>query len=82
MTKPRLDQGVDYERGFVDGMQYQMQSMVYKTVNDMFRPWVDLTDDEIRGCIEATIKITDHLLLDAVNAVIIDVECLLREKNI
>ena len=27
MTKPKLDQGVDYERGFVDGMQYQMQSM-------------------------------------------------------
>ena len=26
LRKPRLDQGPDYERGFIDGMQYQMQS--------------------------------------------------------
>ena len=45
------------------------------------KEWVGLTDDETRGCIEATIEITDPLLLDAVNAVIIDVERLLREKN-
>ncbi len=45
------------------------------------RTWVGLTDDETRGCIEATIEITDFLLLDAVNAVIVDVERLLREKN-
>ena len=44
--------------------------------------WVGLTDEETRGCIEATIEITDPLLLDAVNAVIVDVERLLREKNI
>jgi len=43
--------------------------------------WVGLTDEETRGCIEATIEITDPLLLDAVNAVIVDVERLLREKN-
>ena len=43
--------------------------------------WVGLTDEEIQGCIEATIEITDTVLLDAVNAVIIDVEGLLREKN-
>ena len=47
MTKPRLDQGVDYERGFVDGMQHQMQSSVDKMVNAMSRPWVGLTDEEI-----------------------------------
>ena len=35
MTKPRLDQGPDYERGFVDGMQYQMQTSVDKAVNAM-----------------------------------------------
>ena len=46
------------------------------------KPWVGLTDDEIKGCIEATIEITDCLLLDAVNAVIIDVETMLRRKNI
>lgn len=35
MNKPRLDQGPDYERGFVDGMQHQMQSSVDKAVNRM-----------------------------------------------
>jgi hypothetical protein len=33
--KPRLDQGPDYERGFIDGMQYQMQSSVDRAVNSM-----------------------------------------------
>ena len=41
MTKPRLDQGVDYERGFVDGMQHQMQSSVDKAVNRMAQPEQD-----------------------------------------
>jgi hypothetical protein len=35
LRKPRLDQGADYERGFIDGMQYQMQSSVDKAVNAM-----------------------------------------------
>ena len=47
MTKPKLEQGVDYERGFIDGMQKQMQSSVDKAVNAMSRPWVGLTDEEI-----------------------------------
>jgi hypothetical protein len=51
LRKPSLDQGADYERGFVDGMQYQMQSSVDKAVNVMAQPkqepeWVGLTDDE------------------------------------
>ena len=57
MTKPRLDQGADYERGFVDGMQHQMQSSVDRAVNAMTQPtyyipnkdereWVGLTDEE------------------------------------
>jgi hypothetical protein len=33
LRKPSLDQGAGYERGFVDGMQYQMQSSVDKAVN-------------------------------------------------
>jgi len=42
--EPRLDQGPDYERGFVDGMQKQMQSSVDKAVNRMAqRPWVGLS---------------------------------------
>ena len=34
-TEPRLDQGPDYERGFVDGMRYQTQTSVDKAVNAM-----------------------------------------------
>ena len=38
----------EYERGFIDGMQKQMQSSVDKAVNAMGkREWVDLTKDEI-----------------------------------
>ena len=49
MTKPKLEQGVDYERGFIDGMQKQMQSSVDKAVNAMSRPWVGLSDEEIKA---------------------------------
>ena len=38
----------DYERGFIDGMQKQMQSSVDKAVNKMAKKeWVSLTDEEI-----------------------------------
>ena len=37
----------DYERGFIDGMQKQMQSTVEKAVNSMTKQWQNLTDDEI-----------------------------------
>jgi hypothetical protein len=38
----------DYEQGFIDGMQRQMQSSVDKAVNAMGkREWVGLTVDEI-----------------------------------
>ncbi len=48
LRKPRLDQGPDYERGFIDGMMYQTQSSVYKAVDAMSkRKWVGLTDEEI-----------------------------------
>ena len=33
--KPYLDKGRDYEEGFVDGMQHQMQSSVDRAVNRM-----------------------------------------------
>jgi hypothetical protein len=52
MTKPRLDQGADYERGFVDGMLKQAQSSVDKAVNSMSqRTWVGLTDEERNDCL-------------------------------
>jgi hypothetical protein len=38
LEHPALDQGPDYERGFIDGMQYQMQSSVDKAVNRMRQP--------------------------------------------
>ena len=37
-TEPRLDQGPDYERGFVDGMLHQTQTSVDKAVNRMAQP--------------------------------------------
>ena len=60
LRKPRLDQGPDYERGFIDGMQYQMQSSVDRAVNAMTQPtyyipsndqrtWVGLTDIDYAG---------------------------------
>ena len=60
MDKPRLDQGPDYERGFIDGMMYQTQTTVNKAVNAMssrthtpedvqkiMEPWVGLTKNEV-----------------------------------
>jgi hypothetical protein len=47
LRKPRLDQGADYERGFIDGMMYQTQTTVNKAVDAMSRrTWVGLTEDE------------------------------------
>ena len=49
MTKPRLDQGADYERGFVDGAQHQMKSSVDLALEAMrIKKWVGLTDEELR----------------------------------
>ena len=48
MDKPRLDQGPDYERGFIDGMMYQTQTTVNRAVDAMAkRTWVRLTKDEV-----------------------------------
>ena len=48
LRKPRLNQGPDYERGFIDGMMYQTQTSVYRAVDAMSkRTWVSLTDEEI-----------------------------------
>lgn len=41
--RPRLDQGPDYERGFIDGMQEQMRRSVDRAVNAMAkRDWAGL----------------------------------------
>jgi hypothetical protein len=47
MDKPRLDQGPDYERGFIDGMMYQTQTTVNKAVDAMSkRPMTDCPNCE------------------------------------
>ena len=47
LRKPRLDQGPDYERGFIDGMMYQTQTTVNRAVDAMAkRTWVGLTDED------------------------------------
>ena len=59
IMEPWRDSASDYERGFIDGMQKQMQSSVDKAVNAMTQPtyyipnkddrlWVGLTDEEIK----------------------------------
>ena len=54
----------DYERGFIDGMQKQMQSSVDKAVNAMSqRTWVGLTLTQVKllgeGVHEEAIKSGD-----------------------
>ena len=45
----------EYERGFIDGMQKQMQSSVDKAVNRLAqRTWVGLTEEEIKECFKIT----------------------------
>ena len=76
MTKPRLDQGADYERGFVDGMQKQMQSSVDRAVNAMSqRTWVGLSWEEIDECF----KITPDQYLQA--QIYTRIEAKLKQKN-
>ena len=90
MDKPRLDQGPDYERGFIDGMQKQMQSSVDKAVNAMTQPtyyipnkdertWVGLTDGERNGLWRVIIGWGDpsHDDVDLMKAI----EAALRSKN-
>ena len=59
LRKPSLDQGADYERGFVDGMQYQMQSSVDKAVNAT----PQRTEQEPVACKECHLKDTVYNLL-------------------
>ena len=82
-----LKQGPDYERGFIDGMQKQMQSSVDKAVNAMTQPtyyipnkddrlWVGLTDEEIK---ELRLKTFDAVATN--HEVYRAIEAKLKEKN-
>ena len=81
MTKPKLDQGVDYERGFVDGMLKQAQSSVDKAVNAMSqRTWVGLTDEDIwEAYMESPVEL--DCSTDELYALSRTVEAKLRSKN-
>ena len=64
----------EYERGFIDGMQKQMQSSVDKAVNRMAqRTWVGLTEEE-------QIKLVQKHI-DSPVALLFEVEAKLKEKN-
>jgi len=82
--EPWRDSASDYERGFIDGMQKQMQSSVDKAVNAMTQPtyyipnkdertWVSLTNEEIDDIYQGVGK-NDLMLVR-------EVEAKLREKN-
>ena len=82
MDKPRLDQGVDYERGFIDGMMYQTQTTVNKAVNAMSkRTWVGLTDAEIWSAVDrigtADSDVNPYITIKDARAI----EQALKEKN-
>jgi hypothetical protein len=72
--RPKLDQGPDYERGFIDGMQHQMQSSVNRAVNAMSRTWVGLTEEEMHECWDSPLT---PLGMKHARAI----EAKLREKN-
>ena len=87
LRKPRLDQGADYERGFIDGMMYQTQTTVNKAVDAMSkRAWAGLTDEEILAVNMSTVtKVidepivcdTDHNIIQLGKAI----EAKLKENN-
>jgi len=78
MRKPRLDQGPDYERGFIDGMMHLTQSSVYKAVDAMSkRTWVGLTEEDLK-LLSAEWRIVYGAWMDDFAK---DIEAKLNEKN-
>lgn len=71
--KPYLNKGADYEHGFIDGMQYQMQSSVDRAVNAMSRrTWAGLSNGEMIELSEMELGAWDLIL---------EVEAKLKERN-
>lgn len=86
--KPHLDKGRDYEEGFIDGMQHQMQSSVDKAVNAMTQPtyyipnkdehtWFGLTDEELQPIADEYRILFGSWVKDFARAI----EAKLKEKN-
>jgi hypothetical protein len=68
----------EYERGFIDGMQKQMQSSVDKAVNKMAkREWQGLTDKEIKAVYGKDLEYQDGDYARFARAI----EAKLKEKN-
>ena len=68
----------EYERGFIDGMQKQMQSSVDKAVNAMGkREWVGLTEEDLK-LLSAEWRIVYGAWMDDFAR---DIEAKLKEKN-
>lgn len=73
IMEPWRDSASDYERGFIDGMQKQMQSSVDKAVNAMSqRTWVGLTEEERHSAVWTDGEFGDGVLW---------AEKLLKERN-
>jgi len=71
----------EYERGFIDGMQKQMQSSVDKAVNAMGkREWVGLTDED-KLHIEIMGGKSDVMLAEMVEAKLKQKNGYAEEKN-
>jgi len=78
LRKPRLDQGPDYERGFIDGMMYQTEITVNRAVDAMSkRTWVGLTEEDLK-LLSAEWRIVYGAWTDDFAR---DIEAKLKEKN-
>ena len=73
----------DYERGFVDGMQKQMQSSVDKAVNAMTQPTYYIPNKDERTWVGLTAKEKHEIRYSHMtSAEVIDfIEAQLKEKN-
>lgn len=71
----------DYERGFIDGMQKQMQSSVDRAVRAMAKPeWVELTDLEVER-LKLDGRDLEFVSMTALHRFSRDIQAKLKEKN-
>ena len=71
----------DYERGFIDGMQKQMQSSVDRAVRAMAKPeWVELTDLEVER-LKLDGRDLEFVSMTALHRFARDIQAKLKEKN-
>jgi hypothetical protein len=82
----------DYERGFIDGMQKQMQSSVDRAVNAMTQPtyyipskdqrtWIGLSDEEIKAFDTWHDNIEEEVGWCNPSEIVAYIEAKLKQKN-